>query len=552
MLASWICQWSYRRFRAACATPLEAQAHRLRTILRGAATTGVGRRHDFAGLARIADPAALIRAYQERVPIRRHAEMAAELEAVARGEWQGLCPTRPIFLAMTAGSTGDYKRIPITAALRREIGHGSRIVTGALEASFPDLTRLRWQFLVGSAEGGTAPGGTPQGFSSGFNYRNLPRLVRRRFVVPYWIFTLPDAGDRNYAAGRLLVSERRLGALCAISPVNLINLRQALEDHAERLCQDIAEGTLTLGGGKAGPGECALRPDVDLAEQLASARRREGRFPTALLFPALRVLVCWRGGNMGYYLHELEEQFGPIDTFEFPLSASEGLFAIPCQPNRAGGVLAVTTHLLEFLPEWGGGRALRADELTVGATYRLVITTSGGLYRYDMEDLVQVTGMAARTPVVEFIAKTGRRTSVSNERLTERDVTVAMEAASRASGTWVNTFLFVPCSDRRYRVLLDGSEVAQWTATDRAHRLGALAGALEPALREASKGYDFEREDALLERLLLVVTAPGELVARGATAHALPNAQVKPMHLTPTVDAHTTFTLEGYHAAGRA
>jgi len=549
MLASWVSRWCYRRFQRACASPLEAQAKRLRIILRRAAATDFGRAHDFAALARVPGPAALVRAFQDRVPIRSYREMQPELEAVERGEWQRLCPSRPIFFSMTAGSTGAYKRIPITREFRREVGMGSLIVQGALEDCFPELRRLRLQFLVGSAEGGVTEGGVPQGFSSGFNYKHLPRMVRHRFVLPYWVFTLHDVDDRSYAAGRLLVAERQLGALCAISPVNLINVRQSLETHAERLCTDIAMGTLTLRGTSAVPGMYRGTPDPALAAALRQARARGGRFPTELLFPALRVLVCWQGGNMGYYLHELAEQFGGQDRFEFPVSASEGLFAIPCQGNRAGGALAVTTHFLEFLPASGGTHALRADELSVGALYRLVITTSGGLYRYDMEDLVRVTGMSACTPIVEFVSKADRQTSVSNERLTEGDVTVAMEAASRASDVWVDRFLFVPCSDRRYRVLVDGAAVGRLLPPERDARLGGLADALERALRTASKGYDFEREDALLEPLHLVVTAPGALAASEARPQALPNAQVKPRHLTPVFDAHATLALEGSHAA---
>ena len=556
MFASWLFKWNYRRFLAACETPLEAQASRLRRILRQAAGTDIGRRCDFAGLSRLADPVALIRAYQERVPIRSYRDMRADLDAVYAGEWQRLCPSRPVFFAMTAGSTGQFKCIPVTREYRREVGRGSLIFNGALEANYPALRGLKCQFLVGSAEGGVTPAGAPQGFVSGFNYKNLPRFVRDRFALPYWIFTLHDADDRGYAAGRLLVAERQLGALCAISPVNLINLKRALEENAERLCTDIAAGTLTLRGTAAVEGSWRGTPDPALAEALREAREREGRFPVRLLFPSLQVLVCWQGGNMGYYLHELDSEFGLDQHFEFPVSASEGLFAIPCRRNQAGGVLAVTTHFLEFLPEDHSGaappEALRADQLDVGATYRIVVTTSGGLYRYDMEDLVRVTGMSGRTPVIEFIAKAGRQVSVANERLNEGDVTVAMQAASQACDLWVHDFLFVPCSDRRYRVVVDEGALAPLTVPGHEMPLRYFAAELERQLRVAAKGYDFERDDALLEPLQLVVASAGELAGRVAqrqTRQALPNAQVKPMHLTNQFDAHTSFTAMGTYAA---
>lgn len=556
MLTSWLFRRSYRRFLAECRTPLHAQAVCLRRILRHAARSGIGQECDFSGLARIPDPVALIREYRERIPIRTAREMQGDFDAMHAGHWRRLCPSKPVFFAMTAGSTGRFKCIPITKEYRREVGRGALIFSGALEACHPALRRLKSQFLVGSAEGGTTPGGVPQGFISGFNYKHLPWLVRRRFALPYWIFTLPDAEERAYAAGRLLVSERRLGALCAISPVNLINLRRALEGNAERLLADVEKGTLTLMA-TPGTGTYGGQPDPELAGALRDAWRREGRFPTTLLFPALQVLVCWQGGNMGYHLDALDREFGPVEHFEFPISASEALFAIPCRGNQPGGVVAITSHFLEFLPDDPGAtspRALRVDELQVGATYRIVVSTAGGLYRYDMEDLVRVTGLQDATPIITFVSKADRQVSVSNERLTELDVTVAMRDASRTHGLWFEEFLFVPCTDRRYRVVVDGQAVAEQMQRGDETLLTDFAVELEGRLRVASKGYDFEREDALLEPLQLLVARPGELAVHlaGRTAcRALPNAQVKPMHLTNEFDVHTTFREIHGHAALR-
>jgi hypothetical protein len=544
---------AWMRFRAACHDPLRAQAGCLRRVLRSAADTQFGRAHDFARIGRITDPQRLVRAYQASVPVRNAAAMQDDLAAVHAGEWQRLCAEPPLWFSMTAGSTGRYKYIPVTAAYRREIAGASLIFQGAFGACFPGLRGARTQFLVGSAEGGRSPAGVPQGFASGFNYRHLPRLVRRRFVVPYWVFTLDDPIERAYAAGRILMDEPRLAVLAAISPINLINLRRALDSNADRLIRDVQTGTVTVHCGAAVPGTWRSAPSPLRAARLRESFR-DGRFPTGLLFPSLNVLVCWHGGNMGYYLDELQCSFGIRRTFEFPISASEGVFAIPYRANRAGGILAVTTHFFEFLPDDAATdthAALRADALEPGREYRLIVTNAGGLYRYDMEDIVRVTERFHDTPVIEFVSKKERQVSVSNERLTELDVTEAMLQASRSCGQRFAEFLFVPCSDRRYRVLLDGAGVSNATAQP-APDLALLAAAIEWALRQCSKGYDFEREDALLAPLELVVTAPGELRAYLAGRHgarSLPSAQQKPLHLTTDFDAHERFTLEATYVA---
>ena len=457
---------------------------------------------------------------------------------------------------MTAGSTGRFKYIPVTAEFRRELRESALVFSGVMEALHPAVRSLKTQFLVGSAEGGHSPTGVPQGFASGFNYKSFPWLVRRRFAIPYWVFTLDDVDERNYAAGRILVSERQLGALCAISPVNLINLREALDHQAERLCDDIAAGTLEVRGASALRGAFRVQPDPTLAGTLRAAWRREGTLPTRLLFPSLALLVCWQGGNMGYSLDALDASFGMNQHLEFPVSASEGVFAIPHRTDRAGGVVAITSHFMEFLPVApvapAQAAALRVDELEIGVEYRLIMTNGGGLYRYDMEDIVRVTEVVGHTPAVEFVCKAGRCTSVSNERLTELDVTRAMRATSRARALWFHEFLFVPCSDRRYRVVLDGAECTVPEQGQGDTVLPALAAELERQLRANAKGYDFERDDALLDPLQVVVTAPGQLAEylRGVLgAPSIPSAQSKPVRLALEFDLHRRFVIERTYAA---
>jgi hypothetical protein len=556
VIASLVFRRSYRRFVEACEQPLRTQAARLRAILAQAESTAVGRRSDFGRIRRIRDDAGLVRAYQEAVPIRTYAEMRADLDAVYQGDWRRLCPSRPLFFSMTAGSTGRFKYIPVTAQFRRELRESALVFSGVMEARYPAVRSLKTQFLVGSAEGGHSPTGVPQGFASGFNYKSFPWLVRRRFAIPYWVFTLDDVDERNYAAGRILVSERQLGALCAISPVNLINLREALDHQAERLCDDIAAGTLEVRGSSALHGAFRAQPDPTLAETLRAAWRRDGTLPTRLLFPSLALLVCWQGGNMGYSLDALDAAFGMNQHLEFPVSASEGVFAIPHRTDRAGGVVAITSHFMEFLPAAPGApapaAALRVDELEIGAEYRLIMTNGGGLYRYDMEDIVRVTERVGHTPAIEFVCKAGRCTSVSNERLTELDVTQAMRATSRARALWFNEFLFVPCSDRRYRVVLDGAECTVPEQGQGDTVLPALAAELERQLRATAKGYDFERDDALLDPLQVVVTAPGQLAEylRGVLgAPSIPSAQSKPVRLALEFDLHRRFAIERTYAA---
>ncbi len=73
------------------------------------------------------------------------------------------------------------------------------------------------------------------------------------------------------------------------------------------------------------------------------------------------------------------------------------------------GVLDVTSHVFEFIPEEEGDRpnptVLAAHELQEGRTYYILLTTAYGLYRYNIFDVVRCTGYFNKTPLVEFLSK---------------------------------------------------------------------------------------------------------------------------------------------------
>jgi hypothetical protein len=75
--------------------------------------------------------------------------------------------------------------------------------------------------------------------------------------------------------------------------------------------------------------------------------------------------------------------------------SSEARGSIPLSDDGCGGVLTVATNVYEFAeitevdkdPDQWQRWAMRAvDELEVGKEYYIFITTTGGLYRYDMKE----------------------------------------------------------------------------------------------------------------------------------------------------------------------
>ena len=60
--------------------------------------------------------------------------------------------------------------------------------------------------------------------------------------------------------------------------------------------------------------------------------------------------------------------------------------------------------MLEFLPE-GETVPKFVDEIEPGGVYTVVMTTDGGLYRYNLQDRVQVTGRFRGLPLLRFVGR---------------------------------------------------------------------------------------------------------------------------------------------------
>src|SRR5205085_2774220 len=154
--------------------------------------------------------------------------------------------------------------------------------------------------------------------------------------------------------------------------------------------------------------------------------------------------------------------FGDNPVRDVGLIASEGRMTIPFEDNTPAGVLDITSHYFEFIPESEGDSSsptvLGAHELKEGGRYFILLTTGYGLYRYHSHDLVRVTGFHNSTPLIEFLSKGAHFANITGEKLSEYE-------SKRASG-------------RLGAMRLEALEPGFWSHWDR-ERLRRAGGTLE-------------------------------------------------------------------------
>jgi hypothetical protein len=126
------------------------------------------------------------------------------------------------------------------------------------------------------------------------------------------------------------------------------------------------------------------------------------------------------------------------------LLATEGCISVPL-PSVEGALPALRSHLLEFLPLHDAtARPLLAHELEPGAQYAVVLTTGGGLYRYQLHDIVEVTGRLHACPLLRFVGKQAHISDHVGEKLNAAHVQTALGRVLQQYGL-APTFAMLSC-----------------------------------------------------------------------------------------------------------
>ena len=177
------------------------------------------------------------------------------------------------------------------------------------------------------------------------------------------------------------------------------------------------------------------------------------------------------------------------------LIASEGRMTIPVDDATPSGVLDITTHYFEFIPEEEedspAPTVLAAHELQEGRSYFILPTTAFGLYRSHIRDLVRVTGFHNRTPLIEFLSKGSHIANLTGEKLSEHHVTRGMATVLKDMDPALTCYSLAPCWDDEtpyYGLFVERTDVGN-------NGLGSrLAAQLDRQLSEENIEYRSSRD----------------------------------------------------------
>jgi len=487
--------------------------------------TEYGREHGFAEVRNLTD-------YARRVPVVDYEDLRDRIDRVTRGEKNVLTAEDPVLFAQTSGTTGKPKFIPVTPTCRK--AGGLTVWLHYARHDHPGMFKGQIVTIVSPAIEGYTEGNLPYGSTSGMVVKEMPAIVQSAYAVPYDAFEIENYEAKYYALLRLGLAAN-VTFLGTANPSSVLMLAEMADRHADSLIRDVRDGALSDAFEIAPAIRAALAPrlgpDPARAKALEAMRGKRGRLVPADYWPGMALLGCWKGGTVGAYLKKLNAWYDPDGSGMVPVRdmgylASEARMSVPISDRGSGGVLTVHSNLFELVPaedvdarpdDHESWRYLPAADVEVGKEYYVFITTSGGLYRYDINDVIEVVDRFRTAPVVEFRRKGRGMTNMTGEKLSVNQLIQAIQGAAEAVGAQVAHFRGEPdLQESRYVFKVE------LAAPLGAERRRALAEAIDHELGRLNIEYQAKRKSDRLRAPVLQVMRAGwyergkqKLVAEG-------------------------------------
>jgi len=370
-------------------------------------STIYGQRYQFAKINSIQD-------FRHQVPLVTYDDVAPYIDRMAAGESDILFKGRPVAFERTSGTTKGSKLIP----------YSERSLKDFRIALLPWLANAIQEF----------------GFKEGSVYSSISPATRKQEITAGGIpVGLPDAAylgcEALSAFSEIVAIHESVGGLLDItewqlmtlywllcrsdielisvwSPTFFLVLMDALESRKDEL-ETILKDGMQLNGHE-------LEPNIEALNRLNKFSVNK---KSSILWPRLKLVSCWADASSAPFFEELKQRL-PHSAFQAKgLLSSEGVVTVPHSSGHS--LLAVNCGFFEFLDE--GGNSKLAHEVVPKQKYEVVITTSGGLYRYRTGDLILCEKFVEDIPALRFMGRRGLTSDLVGEKLTEEFAVSCLE-----------------------------------------------------------------------------------------------------------------------------
>lgn len=446
--------------------PFEEQLKVFKTLLKGGTDTAFGNYHRFSRISSIKD-------FQRQVPVCDYNELYPYIERLRSGEDYVLWNEKTRFFAKSSGtSSGKSKFIPVTRTnlWRCHYGGMQRMLANYLQR-YPNSSIYSGKSLTlgGSVEPDLS-GKSFSGDLSAILLRNSPPIAEFFRIPNKKTAMLHDFHEKVEIICRRH-SKTNVTSFAGVPSWNLIMLREIMEYNNARWLTDVWPNLeLYMHGG-------------------ISSEPYRAQFD-AIIPP----------GSVRYF-----ENY----------NASEGYFAFQDDPDDKSMLLTLDNGVFyEFVTtkELNDARendrtvpTLTIGEVQTGVPYAVIISTTAGLWRYLIGDVVTFTSLAPHKVVIS--GRTQLFINAFGEELMIGNANTALTAACNIHNATISDFTVAP-------IFIEGKlkGAHQWVIEfeNAPEDVEAFADTLDEELCACNSDYEAKRTHTMtMERLHLAVVPEG-------------------------------------------
>jgi len=420
----------------------------LQGILQQNRDTTFGQRHGFAEIESVAD-------YQRLCPVQTYNSLRPYIDEQESTGKPGVTAEAALYFAKTSGTTGAAKLLPVTPTMLAQIKRQQALAGFLQYCACPRAFRGALLGITGAAEEERSASDKTVGAISGVMYEMLPWPMKRKFILPPAVFAIKDHLTKYLLILRLALAEKDITYIATANPSTFVLLLELAHKYRDELLQGIETGQWPAE--RSLPPEVVeavkpkLRPDRERAAELRKLFIAKEHLAIRDLWPHVALVATWTGGNCRIPLQTVKPQLPEhAVTMDLGLLASECRITLTIEADTASGLPVFTDYFFEFVERarWDDKQPefLTLDQLQTGKEYYIFVTTTGGLYRYDMNDIITVTGHTHSVPLIEFLQKGRGVTNITGEKLYEKQVIQA--TADTATQCSLTIPFFVMLADR--------------------------------------------------------------------------------------------------------
>lgn len=492
------------RFTANSYFPELAQKKLLKRICSDASNTLYGKDKGLTRLGSYTD-------FCAKISKQTYGDLEPYIELVTKGNADVLFPGHPICFNTTSGTTAKPKFIPLSRRGLNACQVAGQMFMYSIINEQRGAVDGKLLVLGSLAIEGETEGGVPFGSASGRAAQSDSAIIRNKYVIDHRILGIKDYSAKYYAIALLAMQTDNISFLGTANPSSLLVLAEQINKHKVQLLSDLRNGTVTdkisLSEGERALVQSYVQAHPDKAAQIESRVLAD---PDKQLRPLhfltdLKVISCWQGGNCSSYIPKLAQWYGNVPLRDPGYLSSEASAAVPLTSNSDAGCLNVSEYFFEFIPVEDQSRKepyLLAHELELGKQYYVIFTSNSGLFRYDINDIVEVSGFFNKVPLIKFIQKGSGVTSITGEKVYEQQLSSAVQNAASITGVTPEFFICLANVDAaQYQLYAEFGEVTN------KRLLEQFVGAVDAALQTLNIEYQAKRQSLRIAPMSLHVVA---------------------------------------------